>query len=127
MKLQGWRGERCSGQLAISAEYNSARISVRCTPLSQNGEEIPASVRMIRYVEAGGTITADVISSEDTCNHAVGVHRAVWYEVNIPQDAKPGRYTGIVTASAPGCKPVEQQVELEVIDAELPAPKDWKI
>jgi len=47
--------------------------------------------------------------------------------VNIPQDAKPGRYTGIVTASAPGCKPVEQQAELEVIDAELPAPKDWKI
>lgn len=127
MKLQGWRGERCSGQLAISTEYNSARISVRCTPLSQNGEEIPASVRMIRYVEAGGTITADVISSEDTCNHAVGVHRAVWYEVNIPQDAKPGRYTGIVTASAPGCKPVEQQVVLEVIDAELPAPRDWKI
>jgi len=61
MKLQGWRGERCSGQLAISTEYNSARISVRCTLLSQNGEEIPASVRMIRYVEAGGTIIADVI------------------------------------------------------------------
>lgn len=127
MKLQGWRGERCSGQLAISTEYNSARISVFCTPLVQNGEEISASVSMIRYVEAGGTITADVIAHENTCNHAVGVHRAVWYEVNIPQNAKPGRYTGTVTATAPGCSPVTQLVELEVIDAELPSPNEWKI
>ena len=56
MKLQGWRGERCSGQLAISTEYNSALISVRCTPLSQNGEEIPASVRMISYVDTAAPI-----------------------------------------------------------------------
>lgn len=127
MKLQGWRGERCSGQLAISTGYNAAQLSVHCSPLSQDGENIPASASMIRYVEAGGTITADIIANESTCNHSVGSHRAIWYEVNIPHNVRPGRYTGTITVSAPNCEPVVQQVELEVADAVLPAPKDWKI
>ena len=127
LRLQGWRGERCSGQLAVSAGRSAAQLSVRCSVLSQGGDELAASVRLLRYVEAGGEITADVIGHEQECYHASGLPRGVWYEVNIPQDAKPGRYTGTVTASAPGCEPVVQQVELVVADAVLPAPEKWRM
>lgn len=127
LRLQGWRGEHCSGQLAVSAGRSAAQLSVRCSVLSQGGDELAASVRLLRYVEAGGEITADVIGHEQECYHASGLPRGVWYEVNIPQDAKPGRYTGTVTASAPGCEPVVQQVELVVADAVLPAPEKWRM
>lgn len=127
LKLQGWRGERCSGQLAVSTGYAAARLSVTCSALSHEGRELQATVRMVRYVGAGRSVTADIIGNESTCDHPAGEHRAVWYEVNIPQDAAPGRYTGTVTATAPGCEPAVQQVELLVAEAVLPEPKDWKV
>lgn len=127
MKLQGWRGERCSGQLAVSTEYKAAELSLQCSTLVKDKAEINASARMIRYVEAGSTMTADIIGHETECSHASGAHRAVWYEVNIPQDTPPGLYTGTLTVSAPGCEPAVQQIQLEVAEATLPAPKEWKM
>ncbi|MDO5471366.1 MAG: DUF6067 family protein [Akkermansia sp.] len=125
--LKGWRGERCSGQLAVSTGGAAAALQVSCTPLSRGESRLAASVRMVRYTRAAGVLTADVIGNESRCEHAAGGHRAVWFEVNVPQDAAPGRYTGKVTVTAPGCEPAVQQVVLEVQDAELPAPGDWKI
>lgn len=127
LQLYGWQGERCSGQLAVSTGYAAAQLTVQCSPLTKDGAAIPATVSLVRYVEAAGALRADIIGHETECQHSVGVHRPVWYEVNIPRNAAPGRYTGTVTATAPGCEPAVQQVELVVEDAQLPAPADWKI
>ena len=127
LKLKAWRGERCSAQLAISTEGKSADLSVRCSVLNLNSSEIKPEVRMVRYTKAGQVVTADVIGNEDRCKHAAGAHRAVWYEVNVPQHAAPGVYRGTITAAAPGCSPVVQPVELVVQNAMLPQPAEWKI
>lgn len=127
LKLNAWRGERCSGQLAVSTEGRAAQLGVSCSPLCRGDKAIPATVRMIRYTTANKVMTADIIGNESRCDHAAGVHRGVWYEVNVPQDAEPGLYKGRVTATAPGCEPVVQEVELYVYPAVLPAPKDWRI
>ena len=127
LQLNAWRGERCSGQLAVSTEGRAAQLGVSCSPLCRGEKAIPATVRMIRYTTANKVMTADVIGNESRCDHAAGVHRGVWYEVNVPQDAEPGLYKGRVTATAPGCEPVVQEVELYVYPAVLPAPKDWRI
>lgn len=127
LRLNAWRGERCSGQLAISTGGGAAKLRVSCSPLRMGDKELPARVNMVRYVQAGAAITADVIGHETRCDHPAGVHRAVWYEVNVPQDAEPGLYKGTVTASAAGCTSVVQEVELRVLPATLPAPADWKI
>lgn len=127
LKLSAWRGERCCAQLAVSTGGRAADLSVTCSPLSLQGKQIPASVRMIRYTQASRVIVADVIGSENRCMHSAGPERAVWYEVNVPQNMDPGLYTGTITASAPGCKPVEQVVELQVEAAVLPPPAEWEM
>lgn len=125
LHMNAWRGERCSGQLVVSTDGGDATISVSCTPLRKGEREIPATVRMVRYVQAAKTHTADIIGNESQCNNPAGIHRAVWYEVNVPQDAEPGVYQGSVTATAPGCEPASQPIVILVEQARLPKPQDW--
>lgn len=125
--LKAWRGERCNCQLAVSTGGRAAVLQAQSTPFRMGDREIPTSVRMIRYTQAGREITADIIGNESECRHEAGVHRALWFEVNVPQDAEPGIYTAKVTVSTPGCTPVAQDIQLEVKNATLAAPADWKI
>ncbi len=127
IRLKAWRGERSSCQLAVSTGGRAAMLQAKSTPFSMGDKDIPTTVRMIRYTQAGHKITADVIGNESECQHDAGVHRALWFEVNVPQNAVPGIYTAKVTVSAPGCVSVEQDIQLEVADATLAAPADWKI
>jgi hypothetical protein len=127
LRFTAWRGERICSQLAVSTGGNAAQLSVVCTPLRKGNCQITATARMIRYTKAGRSITADVIGSETHCKHPAGLHRAVWFEADIPPGVEPGMYKGTVVVNAPGCKPAVQQVELLVDSAVLPAPSEWKI
>lgn len=82
---------------------------------------------MVRYVQAANKHTADIIGEETQSDTPAGTPRAVWYEVNIPQNAAPGVYQGTITATAPGCEPVAQHIELTVENAVLPEPAAWQI
>ncbi|MFB3891874.1 MAG: glycoside hydrolase domain-containing protein [Phycisphaerae bacterium] len=53
-----------------------------------------------------------------------GAVTSVWVTVDIPADARPGRYTGTVTITADGQKPAEVPVHLTVEDWKLPDPQD---
>ncbi|MBR5893942.1 MAG: DUF4091 domain-containing protein [Akkermansia sp.] len=125
--LRGWRGERCSGQVAIAVNGAAPGLKVTCTTLRQGAHELPAEVSMVRYTQAGKMLVADVIGSENRCEAPAGMHRAAWFMVNVPQNAAPGLYKGCISAEAPGCEPVSMDVELWVEDAVLPEPSDWKI
>lgn len=126
LRLKAWQGERCSGQLAVAANGETT-LSLSCSPLLMKQSTLSGRASMVRYTTAEGRITADIISTDQQCHHPMGVHRAVWYEVNVPQDATPGLYRGTLTVSAPGCQPAVQEIELEVVNARLPLPQDWKI
>ncbi len=126
MKLTAWRGERSSGQLAVAADGAASCLRVECSSLRCGEKELAAMATMIRYTAAGKSITADVIGHETECELPAKVLRGVWFSVDVPQDAAPGLYTGTVTVTAPGCVPAVQQVQLQVVDATLPAPADWK-
>ncbi len=125
--LEAWRGERSSCQLAVSTGYAQAKLRVIVSPLQMEKHTIPATASMVRYTQAGQRMVADIIGNENECLHTAGAHRAIWYQVDVPQDAAPGVYRGTLTVSAPGCKPVEQQISLEVLPATLPQPADWKM
>lgn len=125
--LKAWRGERSSCQFAVYTGYAQTRLRVSCSHLRMGNHEIAATVSMMRYTQAEKRITADIIGCESECLHAAGAHRPIWYEIDVPQDAVPGAYRGTITVSAPGCKPVVQQVTLEVLPATLRESKDWKI
>jgi hypothetical protein len=51
--------------------------------------------------------------------------RSFWLTVKVPADAVPGRYTGNVTVSANGMKPVTMNVRLYVFDWKLPDPREF--
>lgn len=126
LKLKAWRGERSSCPLAVSTGAQQAQLQVTTAPLRMGDKEIGATARMIRYTHAAKKTVADIIGNESACTHAAGAHRGVWFEVNVPQDAAPGIYTGEIMVTAPNCKPAVHPVELEVVDAVLPPPADWK-
>lgn len=126
LRLRGWRGERCSAQLAVQVIGGAAELSVSCDGLCMGDSKIDAQVSMLRYTQAEGVIVADVIGNDGSCYNPVGVNRGVWFSVDIPRAAQPGVYRGTVEVTAPGCEAVGLPVELEVQEAVLPAPADWK-
>jgi len=50
-----------------------------------------------------------------------------WFTVRAPPGTKPGRYTGTITMSADGCKPVDCKLTVEVWDYEIPAKWHYSI
>lgn len=127
LQLRAWRGERCSAQLAIRADGKANQLTVNCTPLHNGNSSIPAAASLLLYTKAHGVPTADIISRDTSCNNPNGVMRGVWLQIDVPQNAAPGLYTGLLSISAEGCEAVQQEITLEVEAANLPKPKDWKI
>ena len=127
LQLRAWRGERCSAQLAIRANGKANQLTVNCTPLHNGNSSIPAAASLLLYTKAHGEATADIISRDTVCNNPNGVMRGVWLQIDVPQNAAPGLYTGLLSISAEGCGTVQQEITLEVEAANLPEPKDWKI
>lgn len=127
LELRAWRGERCSASLAVQANGPAAQLRVRCSDLTQENASIPATATLIRYTKAHGTPTADVIGNETSCDNPAGVPRGIWLQIDVPQNAQPGTYHGLVTVSAQGCETVSQRVELLVAEDTLPTPDKWRI
>jgi hypothetical protein len=49
----------------------------------------------------------------------------VWIKVRVPADATPGNYSGTLTISAKGAKPVTVPVKMHVAGWKLPDPRDY--
>lgn len=127
LQLRAWRGERCSAQLAIRANGKANQLTVTSTPLSNGNSSIPSTASLLLYTKAHGVPTADIISRNTACDNPAGVMRGVWLQIDVPQNAVPGLYKGILTISAEGCEAVQQEISLAVEAANLPEPKYWKI
>lgn len=49
----------------------------------------------------------------------------IWISVEVPKNAAPGQYQSSVTVQAEGMKPVQVPLTVDVVDWELPDPKDF--
>lgn len=131
--LEGWRGERVSTQLIVTADGTMKQLRVRCTPLTPvggNGEEddtITPDLRMVRYTLSHGVPTADIIGTESCCDTAAGVPRPVWLQIDIPRTCAHAYYEGELEILAEGCEPIRKHLLLRVNRDVLPEPKDWRI
>ncbi len=126
--LQGWRGERVSGQVAAWSSEPQGELSIRCDGLfHDDGRRLDVCVSMVRYTKAAGRMQADIIGREKECPMASPGVRPAWVEVNIPAHASPGVYRGEVrfhaSSGAEGKIPVELTVEPEL----LPDPSRWRV
>ena len=130
VRLFGARGEIVAFQLCIervSREEPLKGISIKPGPLTGPGRIGPERVRLFRvwYVKLGEyavPISAGQTLSIPDKDNALRVqyNQSVYVDVAVPQQAKPGQYSGDITISAEGVEPFRLPVKLQVYDFSVP-------
>ncbi len=116
--LVGWRGERLSLQAVISAPTGASqlRLAVECP--------LPATARFVRYSLADGRLVPDALDHAVRLDLAPSSCRPVWVAIEVPADAAPGRYEGILRAEWAGGS-AELPFAVEVLSLTLAPPAEW--
>ena len=143
-----WRGEKVFAQAVISSDTELEDVTLSVSDLSNGKSGIKSgniSVQFVSFVvsdlldttkygqcgqrqdksEWGEVLVADVLDLKESMNIPAGRKQPVWMTVNVPSDAKPGKYTGRMTVSSSNAKTRSLPVELVVSDHILPPAHDW--
>ncbi len=141
-----WQGERISSQLLIWAPKTDKMRSI-LTASELGGKKntlIPSDqikLYEIKYVMTDefadgcdktgianydSSLVADVLEPlEFPLELKSGVAKMIWISIDIPSDAMPGNYSGLIRVTGEKAKAVEFQIEVEVLSHELPPPRKW--
>lgn len=143
-----WRGEKVFAQAVISSDAELKDVTVAVSDLRSGKSVIGSgniSVQFVSFVVSdlldttkfgqcssredkskwGEVLVADVLDLKESMNIPTGRKQPVWMTVNVPSDAKPGKYTGRMTVSSSNAKARSLPVELVVSDHILPLAHDW--
>ena len=143
-----WRGEKVFAQAVISSDAELKDVTVAVSDLRSGKSVIGSgniSVQFVSFVVSdlldttkfgqcssredkskwGEVLVADVLDLKESMNIPSGRKQPVWMTVNVPSDAKPGKYTGRMTVSSSNAKTRSLPVELVVSDHVLPPAHDW--
>lgn len=143
-----WRGERVFAQAVISSDAELKDVTLSASDL-RNGKSViksgNISLQFVSFVtsdlldttkygqcgqrldksEWGEVLVADVLDLKESMNIPAVRKQPVWMTVNVPSDAKPGRYRGKLTVSSSNAKSRSLPVELVVSEYILPPAHDW--
>lgn len=143
VRLRGWRGERVSAQVVAWAQVGMAKWpgcprGIDCSALEaeNGGAVLQPRCRYVAETMAHGKPVADVVFAgrwRHECFPGGNRPLAFMVQLDIPADAAPGVYRGVVKLNRGyvpkpyGCvsASVEVPVELVVEQGVLPAPRDW--
>lgn len=143
-----WRGEKVFAQAVISSDTELEDVTLSVSDLSNGKSGIKSgniSVQFVSFVvsdlldttkygqcgqrqdksEWGEVLVADVLDLKESMNIPAGRKQPVWMTVNVPSNAKPGKYRGKLTVSSNNAKSRSLPVELIVSDHILPPDSDW--
>lgn len=143
-----WRGEKVFAQAVISSDTELEDVTLSVSDLSNGKSGIKSeniSVQFVSFVvsdlldttkygqcgqrqdksEWGEVLVADVLDLKESMNIPAGRKQPVWMTVNVPSNAKPGKYRGKLTVSSSNAKSRSLNVELTVADHVLPPARDW--
>lgn len=143
-----WRGEKVFAQAVISSDTELKDVTLSVSDLSNGKSGIKSgniSVQFVSFVvsdlldttkygqcgqrqdksEWGEVLVADVLDLKESMNIPAGRKQPVWMTVNVPSNAKPGKYRGKLTVSSSNAKSRSLPVELIVSDHILPPDSDW--
>lgn len=136
-----WRGERVNLQLVVENGAKECAVMYKFSDLKCGRSVIPAANVVGGFVQPvltdkftgcgrhevdayGEVPVADRITAADTTVLAAGDRRGLWLTVQVPQDAKPGTYKGMVELVSGG-KKTRYSYTVKVLGRTLPAPKEW--
>ncbi|MGL5681970.1 MAG: glycoside hydrolase domain-containing protein [Marinifilaceae bacterium] len=149
LTLKAWRGERINAQALVWSNTALEDICVTVSPMRNGKYTIPAediSTHFVRYVMTdelnkdgrGGcghrpdrrvwdsSIVADILDNNDVWELKARSVQPVWVTIDVPSNAKPGTYNTVLTLNSSNAKPMKLHMAVQVLNRELPAPKDWK-
>ena len=149
LNLTAWRGERVNAQALIYAKSAWSNVSLNTSDLKSGNRVIHSSqvkISPVAYVmtdelNKGGkggcgqrpdatkfdsSIVADILD-HNISGFTIEAHstRPVWLSIDVPANAQPGNYKGILTATGADLKPLTLQINLKVLSRELPQPSKW--
>ena len=143
-----WRGEKVFAQAVVSSEEELKDVRLSVSDL-RNGKSLIGAenirLQFVSYVVSdlldttkfgqcssredkskwGEVLVADVLDLKESMNIPTGRKQPVWMTVNVPSNAKPGKYRGKLTVSSSNAKSRSLPVELIVSDHILPPDSDW--
>lgn len=143
-----WRGEKVFAQAVVSSEEELKDVRLSVSDL-RNGKSLIGAenirLQFVSYVVSdlldttkygqcgsredkskwGEVLVADVLDINDSMTVPAGRKQPVWMTVNVPSNAKPGKYRGKLTVSSSNAKSRSLPVELIVSDHILPPDSDW--
>lgn len=143
-----WRGERVFAQAVISSDAELKDVTLSASDL-RNGKSViksgNISVQFVSFVVSdlldttkfgqcgsredkskwGEVLVADILDLKESMNIPAGRRQPVWMTVDVPSDAKPGKYRGKLTVSSSNAKSRSLPVELVVSAHILPPAHDW--
>jgi len=138
VEIFGARNGAFAGQLVVSSTAAIRRLKVTVSSLRcKEGGTIPASAVEIYYprpdgapLERYGLPTFDGLAEGPPAEVPFNVEgqgsvQPVWVTVNVPGDARPGDYKGMLTIRVKGEKPVIVPLSLKVIDWLIPDPENF--
>ncbi|MDH6306610.1 hypothetical protein M2459_003397 [Parabacteroides sp. PF5-5] len=143
-----WKGERVNGQAVLWTEAGVSDLTVSVSDLKNGANIIPASAietNFVRYVmtdelskdgttgcghrpdpsEWDSSLVADMLDNVKLLDVKARSTQPIWMNVWVPSDAKAGKYKGTLTISGKDFSARQLQIELNVLNHTLPAPKDW--
>ncbi len=145
----GWKGERIHAQALFYADADVKQARLEVSDLRKGKDVIPASALtpgFVRYVmtdelnkdgksgcgerpdksQWDSSLVADAIDIIKVRDIAACSVQPVWLKVQIPAETPAGKYKGTLTLTAEGMQPQQLQVQVQVVNRTLPAPRDWK-
>ncbi len=136
-----WRNERVNAQFVLWTREGAEQVRIEVSDLvAQDGAMIPANAcrsRFVRYVLSSQTdaqgrtvhpeeLVGDCLDDAESVDMPPNSYRPFWLTVDVPENARQGKYAGTVKAVAQGGRSIVFDVSLNVQGRTLPSPRDWK-
>ena len=147
-QTKAWKGERVNAQAVLWTKVGLEDASITVSDLKSGSSIIPSSAittNFVRYVmtdelnkdrkggcghrenkaEWDSSVVADVLDIVKIRDIKARTTQPIWMNIWVPQSAKAGKYKGTLTVTGKNASPMELQIEVDVLNRTLPAPKDW--
>jgi hypothetical protein len=149
LSVKAWKGERVNAQALLWTTMDLSEITVAVGDFIGGKAVIPASsvkTSFVRYVmtdeldkegkegcgkrtnvaEWDSSMVADRLDNAKSTSVKANSTQPIWVNIWVPADTKAGKYKGSLSVSGKNLVPKTLNIELEVLNRTLPAPKDWR-
>ena len=127
--IQGPRNGWSTGKVVLGSPKAIEGLKVTLGDLKQDAAVIPASRMRARFAVDYGRRPSDTLLEKPLDSFPAGRDGTVvpvWITVQVPRDAKPGKYAGQATIEATGETSLTVPVSLEVADYAVPDTQDYR-